>query len=87
MLWIWEALRYREKEEDRWPHLDGRQVRHGETDLILSVLGEREPAMSGRGGSSFSSLGEGEERKIHCQTIVRTTLTEKRQIPALLPIQ
>lgn len=33
-------------------------MRHGETDLILSVLGEREPGMSGRGGSSFSSFGE-----------------------------
>lgn len=87
VLWIREALRYREKEEYRWPHLVGREVRHGETDLILSVLGEREPGMSGRGGSSFSSLGEGEERKIHCQTIVSTTLTAKRQIPALLPTQ
>ena len=50
VLWIREALRYREKEEYRWPHLVGREVRHGETDLILSVLGEREPGMSGRGG-------------------------------------
>ena len=46
--------------------LDDGEVRHGETDFILSVLGEREPGMSGRGGSSFSSFGEGEERKIHC---------------------
>lgn len=29
----------------------------------------------------------GEERKIVCQTIVSTTLTAKRQIPALLPTQ
>ena len=66
VLWIWEALRYQEKEEYWWPHLDDGEVRHGETDFILSVLGEREPGMSGRGGSSFSSFREGEERKIHC---------------------